>query len=285
MPAHPAAKPLSEPDDAPLRRALREHWGYDEFRPLQLEAMRAVLANRDSVVVLPTGGGKSLCFQVPAVVKPGLAIIVSPLISLMKDQVDTLRECGIAAAAVNSSMSADERRKIADDIRAGTLRILYAAPERLCSDRMLDFLEQVPISLIAIDEAHCISAWGHDFRPEFRILGQLRSRFPGVAMHAYTATATQAVRDDIATQLHQRDPLMLVGTVPTWATTSNGKPESATRFARSCRDARGSRGSCMPSRGRRSIHSPQNCDPKATPRSPITRVCPIPSGCGTRRIF
>jgi ATP-dependent DNA helicase RecQ len=211
MPAHPAAKPLSEPDDAPLRRALREHWGYDEFRPLQLEAMRAVLANRDSVVVLPTGGGKSLCFQVPAVVKPGLAIIVSPLISLMKDQVDTLRECGIAAAAVNSSMSADERRKIADDIRAGTLRILYAAPERLCSDRMLDFLEQVPISLIAIDEAHCISAWGHDFRPEFRILGQLRSRFPGVAMHAYTATATQAVRDDIATQLHQRDPLMLVG--------------------------------------------------------------------------
>lgn len=207
----PSAKTSLEQDDTPLRRALREHWGYDEFRPLQLEAMRAVMADRDSVVVLPTGGGKSLCFQVPAVVKPGLAVIVSPLISLMKDQVDTLRECGIAAAAVNSSMSVDERRRIADDIRAGALRILYAAPERLCSERMLDFLEQVPVSLIAIDEAHCISAWGHDFRPEFRLLGQLRSRFPGVAMHAYTATATQAVRDDIAAQLHQHDPLMLVG--------------------------------------------------------------------------
>jgi ATP-dependent DNA helicase RecQ len=194
-----------------LLDALREYWGYNEFRPLQQEAMQAALEGRDSVVVLPTGGGKSLCYQVPAVVMDGLAVIVSPLISLMKDQVDALRECGIAAAAINSTLSPSEKGDIATSIRAGELKLLYVAPERLCNERMLDFLATVPLSMIAIDEAHCISAWGHDFRPEFRMLGTLRARFPGVGMHAYTATATEAVREDIASQLHQRDPLTLVG--------------------------------------------------------------------------
>lgn len=200
---------MSSPDR--LLAALREYWGYDAFRPLQREAMQAVLDGQDSVIVLPTGGGKSLCYQVPAVVMDGLAIVVSPLISLMKDQVDALRECGIAAAAINSTLSPGEKGDIATRIRSGELKLLYVAPERLCNERMLDFLATIPLSMIAIDEAHCISAWGHDFRPEFRMLGQLRARFPGVGMHAYTATATESVREDIAAQLHQHAPLTLVG--------------------------------------------------------------------------
>lgn len=194
-----------------LQQVLHRHWGYDTFRPHQLEAMSAVIEHRDSVVVLPTGGGKSLCYQVPAVVLDGLAVVVSPLISLMKDQVDALRESGVAAAAVNSSQSAEERRQVADDIRAGKLKLLYVAPERLCTERMLDFLADCPVSFFAIDEAHCISAWGHDFRPEYRLLGQLRERFPNVGVHAYTATATEHVRDDIAAQLCHNDPEIIVG--------------------------------------------------------------------------
>ncbi len=194
-----------------LRAALLKYWGYDSFRPLQAEAMQAVLAHRDSVVVLPTGGGKSICFQAPAVTMPGLAIVVSPLISLMKDQVDALRECGIPAACVNSSQSASERQRVASAIRAGELKLLYVAPERLCTDKMLDFLSNVNVTFIAIDEAHCISAWGHDFRPEYRMLKQLREHFPNIGVHAYTATATEQVRQDIIEQLGLKSPEMLVG--------------------------------------------------------------------------
>lgn len=190
---------------------LRQYWGYDELRPFQREAVAAGLNGRDSLVVLPTGGGKSLCYQLPAVCQEGLAIVVSPLIALMKDQVDSLRECGIPAAAVHSALPPAERREIADDIRANRLKLLYVAPERLCTERMLDFLAECPVSFIAIDEAHCISNWGHDFRPEYRLLGQLRDRFPGVALHAYTATATEAVRRDIASQLNLHDPDVIVG--------------------------------------------------------------------------
>ncbi len=194
-----------------LRTALHKHWGYDGFRPQQQAAMEAVLGGRDSVVVLPTGGGKSLCYQAPAMVLDGVAVIVSPLISLMKDQVDSLRECGIPAAAVNSSLSAAERGRIASELRAGQLKLLYVAPERLCTDRMLDFLKELKLSFIAVDEAHCISAWGHDFRPEFRLLGQLREAFPEIAVHAYTATATELVRQDIAEQLRLEDPEFIIG--------------------------------------------------------------------------
>ncbi len=199
------------PDDAALKQVLRKHWGYDEFRPLQHEAVTAALAGRDSLIVLPTGGGKSLCYQVPAAVKPGLAVVVSPLISLMKDQVDALRECGLAAAAVHSGLTDAERRDVAAEIRAGRLQLLYVAPERLMSERMLTFLAATPLSFIAIDEAHCISDWGHDFRPDYRLLGQLREIFPAVSLHAFTATATQRVQTDIVRQLGLRDPLVLVG--------------------------------------------------------------------------
>ena len=195
----------------PLRTILREYWGYDDFRPLQAEAMRAVVEGRDSLVVLPTGGGKSLCFQAPALAMPGLAVVVSPLISLMKDQVDALVDCGVRAACVNSTLTPAEKREIADEIKAERLKLLYLSPERLLTDRTLDFLQQVPLSFIAIDEAHCISEWGHDFRPEYRGLRVLKDRFPNVALHTYTATATPHVRDDIVRELGLREPEVLVG--------------------------------------------------------------------------
>jgi len=190
---------------------LKQYWGYEQFRPLQAEAITAVLQGRDSVVVLPTGGGKSLCFQVPALVRPGLAIVLSPLISLMKDQVDTLVECGVPAACINSSSSVDERRAVAGRIRSGALKLLYLSPEKLMTERMLDFLQSVEVSFIAIDEAHCISDWGHDFRPEYRMLSRLRETFPKVSLHGFTATATPRVRQDIASALAMRNPEILVG--------------------------------------------------------------------------
>jgi ATP-dependent DNA helicase RecQ len=194
-----------------LRRILREYWGYGEFRPLQAEAMRAVTDGRDSVVILPTGGGKSLCFQAPALQLPGLAVVVSPLISLMKDQVDALADCGVPAACVNSTLSYEEKRGVTADIRAGRLKLLYLSPERLMMERTLEFLKEIPLSFFAIDEAHCISEWGHDFRPEYRMLRLLKEKFPNVAIHAYTATATLRVRGDIANELHLKDPEILVG--------------------------------------------------------------------------
>jgi ATP-dependent DNA helicase RecQ len=198
-------------EDEALLQVLKTYWGFDDFLPLQREAMDCVLADRDSLAVLPTGGGKSLCFQAPAMVRDGLAVVVSPLIALMKDQVDGLRTCGIPAAAVNSTLAADERRRIADQIKSGRLRLLYMSPERLLVPRTLEFLQSQPVSFFAIDEAHCISAWGHDFRPEYRGLATLRDRFPGVAIHGYTATATAEVRGDIVRQLGLRDAEVLVG--------------------------------------------------------------------------
>jgi ATP-dependent DNA helicase RecQ len=194
-----------------LRRILRITWGFDQFRPLQAEAMRAVVQGRDSVVVLPTGGGKSLCFQAPALHLPGLAVVVSPLISLMNDQVGALIDNGVPAAAVTSASSLDERRQAARDARSGRLKLLYLAPERLMTERTLEFLQSAGVSFFAIDEAHCISEWGHDFRPEYRMLGRLKQLFPGVAVHAYTATATERVRQDIARELGLGRPEVLVG--------------------------------------------------------------------------
>jgi ATP-dependent DNA helicase RecQ len=201
----------SSADHEQLVRTIKKYWGYDDFLPLQREAMECVLRDRDSVVVLPTGGGKSLCYQVPALCKEGLAVVVSPLISLMKDQVDALQSCGVPAACVNSSMTTRERRDVADGIRAGRLKILYLAPERLLTERTLEFLKDVRLSFVAIDEAHCISEWGHDFRPEYRELKLLRELFPETAFHTYTATATETVQADIARQLELKNHRLLVG--------------------------------------------------------------------------
>ncbi|MCX6842696.1 MAG: DNA helicase RecQ [candidate division WOR-3 bacterium] len=205
-------KPPGEtiPDGA-IEAALRKYWGYERFLPLQREAIECAVAGQDSVVVLPTGGGKSLCYQVPAVTMPGLAVVVSPLISLMKDQVDGLAECGIPAARLDSSLSYEERTDVLSRMRRQALKLLYVAPERLVMDDFVQLLRNVPISLFAIDEAHCISIWGHDFRPEYRQLGTLKELFPDTAVHAYTATATEKVRQDIAEQLRLERPTVIVG--------------------------------------------------------------------------
>src|SRR5688572_27145402 len=200
--------------EAGLAEVLERYWGYTSFRPLQREAMDAILARRDSIVVLPTGGGKSLCFQAPALVRDGLAVVVSPLISLMKDQVDTLVGNGVPAAVLNSTLSADERSSVMAGVRDGKFRLLYVSPERLAGeggDGFQNWLARNNVSFVAIDEAHCISQWGHDFRPEYRQLGQLRTRLPGISLHAFTATATARVRRDIAAQLGLDDPIELVG--------------------------------------------------------------------------
>jgi ATP-dependent DNA helicase RecQ len=197
-----------------LNEVLERYWGYTSFRPLQREAMDAILARQDSIVVLPTGGGKSLCFQAPAMVKPGLALVVSPLISLMKDQVDTLVGNGVPAACYNSSLSSDRKNDVLAGLRDGRYRLLYVSPERLVGEGGEGFLSMVAragVSFVAIDEAHCISQWGHDFRPEYRQLGRLRTLLPGVSVHAYTATATARVRHDIGVQLGLERPLELVG--------------------------------------------------------------------------
>lgn len=195
-----------------LEAALRTYWGFREFLPLQEQAMQAALHDQDSVVVLPTGGGKSLCYQAPAVCRDGVAIVVSPLISLMKDQVEGLRQCGVRAACLHSMMPSEERNHVLDDLRRGCLKLLYVAPERLVRSSTLRMLAAVNVSMVAVDEAHCISAWGHDFRPEYRALNVLKQALDGVAVHGYTATATQRVRQDIASQLGLVDPKILVGT-------------------------------------------------------------------------
>jgi ATP-dependent DNA helicase RecQ len=197
-----------------LEAVLARYWGYHTFRPLQREAMEAILDRRDSVTVLPTGGGKSLCFQAPALLGTGLAVVVSPLISLMKDQVDTLAGNGVPAALFNSSLSASEKTSVAAGLRAGRYRLLYVSPERLVgegSESFVGLLSSCKVSFVAVDEAHCISQWGHDFRPEYRQLGRLRELLPGTSLHAFTATATRRVRRDISTQLGLRDPIELVG--------------------------------------------------------------------------
>ncbi len=194
-----------------VQNAMSRYWGYNTFLPLQQEAMTCIVQKRDSVVVLPTGGGKSLCFQAPAATLPGLAVVVSPLIALMKDQVDALTACGVPAARLDSSQSPAQQRQVFGAIDNKTLKLLYLSPERLLSDGFFDSLKGVELSFIAIDEAHCVSMWGHDFRPEYRQLGQLKQVFPHAPIAAYTATATEQVRNDIADQLRLNSPAMLVG--------------------------------------------------------------------------
>ena len=180
---------------------LKTHFGFDRFLPLQEEIIRGVLAKQDALVLMPTGGGKSLCFQLPALMLPGLTLVISPLIALMKDQVDALQANGLPAEFINSTLSYAEIAQIQRQAQAGKIKILYVAPERLAVSEFQHFLQQITVSLIAIDESHCISEWGHDFRPDYRNLKALRQIFPEVPVMALTATATQKVREDIIGQL------------------------------------------------------------------------------------
>ncbi|MBI4658899.1 MAG: ATP-dependent DNA helicase RecQ, partial [Verrucomicrobia bacterium] len=193
-----------------LRALLKQYFGFTSFRPLQEEIIRDTLAGKDVFAVLPTGGGKSLCFQLPALARSGLTVVVSPLIALMKDQVDALQAAGVPATFLNSSLAPGESRPRLRGLHNGEFRLLYVAPERLMLAGFLEDLKQWKVNLFAIDEAHCISEWGHDFRPEYRQLSTLRGLFPDVPMMALTATATDRVRRDIVQQLHLRSPACYV---------------------------------------------------------------------------
>jgi ATP-dependent DNA helicase RecQ len=194
------------PSAGQLHTVLKQYFGFSSFRPLQEDIIRDALAGKDVFAVLPTGGGKSLCFQLPALVRPGLTVVVSPLIALMKDQVDALQAAGVAATFLNSSLAAGESRPRLRGLHNGEFRLLYVAPERLILSGFLDDLQKWNVNLFAIDEAHCVSEWGHDFRPEYRQLAMLRETFPEVPVMALTATATERVREDIVKQLHLREP-------------------------------------------------------------------------------
>ncbi len=197
--------------DARVMEVIRRYWGFDTLRPLQDQAIAAGLDSRDSLLVIPTGGGKSLCYQVPPVLANRTDVVVSPLIALMKDQVDGLRQCGYLAAALHSGMSPDELRETQLRISRGEYRLIFIAPERILAPHCLRMLQQADVRAFAIDEAHCISHWGHDFRPEYRRLAELKRHFPETSLHAFTATATQRVRDDIIRQLGLQNPAVLVG--------------------------------------------------------------------------
>ena len=190
-------------DLLPQARAVLERvWGHADFRGLQASVVAEVLAGRDVLAVLPTGGGKSVCYQVPALIRPGLGLVISPLIALMTDQVEALRQQGVRAARLDSGLSLDERSAVLRAARSGELDLLYVSPEGLQSGALLDRLSETPLALIAIDEAHCVSQWGHDFRPDYRTLGRLGELFPGVPRIAVTATADARTRDDILASLH-----------------------------------------------------------------------------------
>ncbi len=192
--------------EADLLIPLRHYWGYSSFRPLQERIVRSLLAGHDTCVVMPTGGGKSLCYQLPAVFSEKTAIVISPLIALMQDQVAQLAQMGIPAAVLNSSVSNEEQTRVMREARKGAYRLLYLSPERLQRADTLAWLQHVPIAFFAIDEAHCISEWGHEFRPEYRQLSRLRGSFPDHPIAAFTASATRHVRHDILAQLALRNP-------------------------------------------------------------------------------
>src|SRR5271170_7312502 len=201
------ARTATEQFNTELLGALRRYWGYDSFRPMQERIVRSLLGGQDACVVMPTGGGKSLCYQLPAaLLAERTVVVVSPLIVLMQDQVAQLSQMGISAALLNSTLEASEQSAILRDAIAGRFRLLYLSPERLARADTIEWLQRVPVSLFAIDEAHCISEWGHEFRPEYRQLSSLRRHFPDRPIAAFTASATQQVRHDIIEQLALRQP-------------------------------------------------------------------------------
>ena len=187
-------------------KILKSVFGYDEFRPQQWEIINSILNNKDALVLMPTGGGKSLCFQIPALLNEGLTIVVSPLIALMKDQVEGLKGNGVKADYFNSSQTDEEHKRVIGCLESGETKLLYVSPEKLISDAFYPFLQTLNVSLVAVDEAHCISSWGHDFRPEYAQLGRLRDRFKGVPFVALTATADKLTKKDIITQLQLKNP-------------------------------------------------------------------------------
>jgi len=276
---------MSKRDDA--REVLRRVFGFGEFRPLQEEIIDSFGGGRDAVAILPTGGGKSLCYQLPAVQQEGLTLVISPLIALMKDQVDQLRAAGVEATFLNSSLEATEVRERTAGLEAGRYRLLYLAPERLFLDGFADWLKRLSLRAIAIDEAHCISEWGHDFRPEYRQLGELRSLFPGLPVLALTATATERVRRDIVDQLRLEDPPVYVASFNRPNLHYRVLPKG--RVGRQVVDlvrARPERpASCTANRGRVRKNSRATCGRRGSARAPTMPACPRRSGRPTRRPF
>jgi ATP-dependent DNA helicase RecQ len=208
--AHRISYTARVPADDDLLTPLRRFWGYDSFRPKQENVIRSLLAAHDTCAVMPTGGGKSLCYQLPAVVSGKTAVVVSPLIALMQDQAAQLAQMGIPAAALNSFQTSSERSRVMVNARKGDYRLLYLSPERLAAESTFEWLANVPVGFFAVDEAHCISEWGHEFRPDYRQLSRLRTQFPGVPIAAFTASATRQVRHDILKQLQMRDPHLYI---------------------------------------------------------------------------
>ena len=192
---------------------LKRYWGYEQFRPWQEDTILAILEERETLTILPTGGGKSLCFQLPALLKDGMAVVISPLISLMKDQVDGLKDMGISAECLNSSQGPRQQRSVIERIRNREVKLLYISPERLQTEETVELLKSAALSFFVIDEAHCISHWGHDFRDEYRHLGTIKDNFPGINIHAFTATATKEVQADILAQLRFDSPQLNIASV------------------------------------------------------------------------
>lgn len=209
--AESLAAESTENTNEPALQILNQVFGYTSFRPGQQAVIDALIREQDVLTIMPTGAGKSLCYQIPALVRKGLSLVISPLISLMKDQVDQLRESGVAAAYLNATQTREEQNQILSSIWNGELRLLYVSPERVLQPNFLARIGQLHLALIAIDEAHCVSQWGHDFRPEYAALGQLKQHFPSVPVIALTATADQATRRDIEARLHLHSPYQYVG--------------------------------------------------------------------------